>query len=260
MLVTDGSSAESSAAAELVGPSTHLHTGVILVSVDGLEGDTGVAEQAQIDSAIADLNSQLGSFDITLQIIAPGSELFADINIHMAATSVIGGVAEGVLGVTESGGEITIISGWNWYLGTDAAAVPTDEYDFKTVITHELGHAVGLGHSPDATSVMYWSLTPGEAKNSLTADDLLSIGSHHEEGAAEPLMASPFAGGHKPGCGCGSCTGATQTLAVAPAIVGGSMGALNGAKLLDNMNFSLAGAAFGPTQWGAKSVRAAAIG
>jgi hypothetical protein len=37
---------------------------------------------------------------------------------------------------------------------------------------HELGHALGLGHSADPTSVMYATLAPGMANRNLTVADL----------------------------------------------------------------------------------------
>src|SRR5262249_22627465 len=74
--------------------------------------------------------------------------------IHRAAASGAGGAADGVLGCEDAGG-ITLVQGWSWYTGADAAAVGAGQYDFETIVMHELGHALGLGHSADANSVMY---------------------------------------------------------------------------------------------------------
>ena len=61
-------------------------------------------------------------------------------------------------------GTIILVQGWNWYSGADAAAVGRDQYDFQTVVTHELGHALGLGHNVDTSSVMNADLVPAYAK------------------------------------------------------------------------------------------------
>src|SRR6185295_13287015 len=109
-------------------------------------------------------------------------------HLHVANTSVIGGVKQGVLAVTEGGGEITIISGWNYYLGANTGGVGSSQFDFQTVVTHELGHALGLGHSSDSASVMFASLKTGTAKRNLTAADLRVL--EKESGAGhEALMA-----------------------------------------------------------------------
>src|SRR5205823_11895657 len=86
---------------------------------------------------------------------------------------------------------ITIISGWNYYLGSDAAA-GAGQYDFETVVTHELGHALGLGHSGDTGSVMYPYLAAGQARHDMTTADLAVI--EVDDGdAPEGLMAAPIA-------------------------------------------------------------------
>ena len=88
-----------------------------------------------------------------------------------ATTSAYGSAADGVLGC-ESATGITIVSGWNWYDGADGTAVGADQYDFETIVVHELGHSLGLGHRADAGSVMYSTLSTGEAKRSLAVADL----------------------------------------------------------------------------------------
>jgi uncharacterized repeat protein (TIGR01451 family) len=190
----------------LVGSISDLQTGTVLVSVDTLEGAQAADEQARIDDAIASLNSSLGAFGITLVEVGADQADSATIHVHLADTTSNGGVDQGVLGLTEFGGEVTIVTGWNYYLGADATAVGANQYDFQSVVTHELGHAIGFGHSTDSNSVMFPFLGTGMTHRFMTANDVTVI-----EGAAtapEPLMAAP-----------GSSGFASMVTSVTPAVI-----------------------------------------
>jgi hypothetical protein len=196
-LVVNGAEV-SGAQVPLLTSFADLKTGTLLVYVDNSLGNVTADEQAGIDTAIGTLNTDLAPYGLNLvdNSADPHGAATADITIVMSDTSDIGGQPEGVLGVTEMAGMITLIDTWNFYFGSDATQVGSDQYDFQTVATHELGHAIGLGHSQDGASVMYPYLSPGDARHDLTGQDLGIIDT--DAGTApEPLLARPVsANGH----------------------------------------------------------------
>jgi protocatechuate 3,4-dioxygenase beta subunit len=172
----------------LVSALAPMATGTLVVAVDAIPGDGAAAEQARVGDAIAALNAMLGSRGVTLVAVAGGDGVDADIYLHFAATTVIGGVADGVLGVTSAGNQITIVTGWNYYLGDDPSLIGAGQYDFETVVMHELGHALGLGHSLDTNSLMYPYLGTGDVHRAFTDGDLSVIDA---DAAIEPLRVAP---------------------------------------------------------------------
>jgi hypothetical protein len=180
-----------------------LYTGQLIVAVDVPAGDQSAEMEAGIADSIDAINAQLGAYGVVLVGVFGDASVEADIHLHVASTTEIGGIEEGVLGLSQAGGELTIVSGWNYYLGADPAGIGADQYDFRTVVMHELGHALGLGHSVDTGSVMFAYLGTVETRRELTAQDLTTIGTHEEHEGGDALMASSFAGtssGHGPGC------------------------------------------------------------
>jgi parallel beta-helix repeat protein len=127
-------------------------------------------ELARIQDVINGVNTLLAPYSVTVTEVSDSR--LANVVIDNAVTSAAGSYADGVLGSYSSTGEITIVQGWNWYDGADPSQIGTTQYDFQTVVTHELGHALGLGGSDDPTSPMYEVLAPGVVRRSLSAADL----------------------------------------------------------------------------------------
>jgi hypothetical protein len=175
----------------LITALSDLHTGDIWVAVDSLSANQPADEEARIQDAIATLNTDLGALGVNLVEVSGDTAASADIHIQVASTSEIGGMAEGVLGVTTFGGDITVIDGWNWYAGAAAGGIGAGQYDFQTVVTHELGHALGLGHSTDVSSVMFPYLAAASTVRDLTATDLTTI-EQAPQNAPEALRALPI--------------------------------------------------------------------
>ena len=48
------------------------------------------------------------------------------------------------------------------------------QYDLETVLTHEVGHFIGIAHSPDPASIMYASYEKG-TKRGLSKDDIAAV-------------------------------------------------------------------------------------
>jgi hypothetical protein len=198
------SSGENSAAAEsdrilinsgteqvLLNSAGDLLSGQVSIAVEGLQGGLAVEEQARIDAAIAALNRDLQPFGVHLVEVSGKDATWAQLHLYLTSSTDLGGVAEGVFGVTE-GRDITVVKGWNYSVGTAAAGRGSGLYDFQTVVTHELGHALGLGESTDPASVMYAYLAPGQERHDLTAQDVSNIEAV-EDGAPKPLPALPAA-------------------------------------------------------------------
>jgi hypothetical protein len=144
--------------------------GNVEVYVDNGNGELTADELARIQDAVTAVDTVTEPYGVAVQEVSDPT--LADVTLNMDTTSAVGGHADGVIGCTTDAGQITIISGWNFYAGSDASQIGTDQYDFQTVVTHELGHALGLGHSSDSTSVMYATLDAGAVNRNLTTADL----------------------------------------------------------------------------------------
>jgi hypothetical protein len=183
--------------AGLLSSRADLRTGQLLVAIQDSQGAVTADEQARIDDAIGSIDAALKPFGVELVDASGGNRSAATIHLNIASTTDVGGVASGVLAVTEHGNSITIVSGWNWYLGADPGAVGPDQYDFQTVVAHELGHTVGLGEGSDPASVMYPFLATGVARRTMSGNDLAVIASYTGDGTV-PLPADVGSGVARP--------------------------------------------------------------
>lgn len=63
---------------------------------------------------------------------------------------------------------------WNWNCGP--GSTPYSQIDLQSVVAHELGHVLGLGHSSNAAATMYYALSFGnDSKRTLHQDDINGI-------------------------------------------------------------------------------------
>jgi hypothetical protein len=124
----------------------------------------------RIQDAINTWDNLLASYSVTITEVSDPA--LANVIIDDGTSSAAGSATDGVLGSYSSSGEITVLQGWNWYTGADPAQINANQYDFQTVVTHELGHALGVGGSADASSPMYEILAAGVVRRQPSAADL----------------------------------------------------------------------------------------
>jgi hypothetical protein len=184
----DASGSSASTDTQPVCDAGQLVTGTIDVYLDNADG-TAVPtdEQARFDDAIHTLDATFAPYGVNVLDVGVGDAGDAIVQVEIAATSAAGNAADGVLGCTVAG-KITLVTGWNWYTGADPGAIGADQYDFETIVAHELGHAIGLGHSGDNDSVMYPYLGSGQARRGVTTQDMSVLEAW--DGAPEPLLAA----------------------------------------------------------------------
>jgi hypothetical protein len=150
-------------------PGGGLSGDSVALYVDNSNGELTSDELARIDDAVAAVDAAVAPYGVAVTEVSDPT--LANFTLTMDSGTLLGGLAEGVLACT-SPAQVTVVEGWGWYAGSDATQIGGDQYDFQTVLTHELGHTLGLGHNADPSTVMYALLGPGEVKRALTATDL----------------------------------------------------------------------------------------
>lgn len=160
-----------------------LLAGDLTLYVDNYNGMFSADQLARIQDAISGIQLLISPWGTNIFVVDASVGRDANIVLDIGSTSVLGGMAEGVLGVTTSAGQITIITGWNWYAGANPEVIGSGQFDFQTVITHEIAHSLGLGHSSDTGSVMFPELRTGVIRRTISDADLnLAEEAHNSSG------------------------------------------------------------------------------
>jgi hypothetical protein len=159
------------AGGSITGTAGALLAGDVTLSISDPNGLFTADERARIADAIALVDATLAPYSVTITQVGDGDST-ATVTLDTGPTSAVGGYSDGVLGCETASGEITLIQGWNWYAGADPTAIQAGQFDFESVVMHEVGHVLGLGHSADPTSVMHATLAAGTANRNLTVADL----------------------------------------------------------------------------------------
>lgn len=102
----------------------------------------------------------------------------ADIKIEFVSFSHGDGEPfDGVLGIlahafSPTDGRFHLDDSEYWYSHSDGGSSVPQEIDLQSVVTHEIGHLIGLAHSPVENAIMYPSIAPGQVKLQLQQDDI----------------------------------------------------------------------------------------
>jgi uncharacterized delta-60 repeat protein len=172
-LTGNASSTQSSDASDVSAGSTagQLLAGDLLVYVNDPNSLFTSDELARIQDAVNAVAAIVAPYGISVSETTDSTA--ANVTIDTGSTSAAGGYTNGILGCwNPTGSEITMIQGWSWYAGSNATQIGASQYDFETTLTHELGHALGLGESSVTTSAMYGTLAAGTTIRTLTTADL----------------------------------------------------------------------------------------
>ncbi len=211
----NGANAQAADGSDVSAGSTagQLLGGDVAVYVDNGNGALTPDELARIRDAITAVDAVTAPYGVTVEETTDPSQ--AEATLDMAGTSPVGGAADGILGCFDpAAGQITLLQGWDWYAGSDPTQVGPGQYDFQTTVTHELGHALGLGESDNPASAMDGTLAPGTAVRALTTADL---NLPYDETGADAQRAAPVAmrpTGIGPATAQGVAQGGTELIGV----------------------------------------------
>jgi len=95
-------------------------------------------------------------------------------DIHIGFASLAAGTNASTTDIA-NGGDVTLNQKRPWVVGTRNSVLP-GQMSMDSVLIHELGHALGLAHSPYSDAIMYPFVDYGwQSKTDLTVDDTTSI-------------------------------------------------------------------------------------
>lgn len=99
---------------------------------------------------------------------------------------------------TISDADIDLNDKWYWTVGDTGVS-----YDVQNAVTHELGHLLGLAHSPDPNATMYASADEGELKKrDLGLDDINGLCTIYPAGLPTPGNLQIIRGALESGSSC----------------------------------------------------------
>ena len=154
------------------------------------------------------LGSGGANFDFVFLGLAPTAPLHTgnppvpsspnDKLVHLASSNYIG---PGVLAVTIApdamGWHIEFMPDQVWFDGPANMPFGDPRFDIQGIGCHELGHALGLGHTTVATATMFAAANPGPASvtlRSIEADDIAGIKANYGQAAATKPRVLGFQG------------------------------------------------------------------
>ena len=177
----------SDGSGDAVGIANTLLAGDLNVYVNDPAGYFTSDMLARIQDTINAWDAVLAPYNVTITEVSDPT--LANFVLDTSTTSAVGSAANGVLGCfNPANAELTILQGWNWYAGADSTQIGASQYDFQTTVSHELGHALGLGGSSSLTSPMNETLPAGTPPAMTVAD--LNIPEPSD--GADPLSAAGF--------------------------------------------------------------------
>ncbi|MBU1109729.1 MAG: matrixin family metalloprotease [Candidatus Riflebacteria bacterium] len=109
-----------------------------------------------------------------------------DIRIALTEVDPSGVLAYGYMptGPVSAWGDIHFDSTWDWYVGSGAPGA--SQIDLISVAVHELGHAIGVVHNDDPTSVMSPTYTIGTVERDLGVPETDLVQLQYGESTPEP--------------------------------------------------------------------------